>query len=434
MLQSWTPILPEHIWSSITPKEANNTFPNSPPCIGSGPFQVVEWKKGEYVRMEANEEYWGGAPKIDELIFRFYTNQDSMVSDLKLGSIQYCTVPQAQEKDLSSTEGITVNESVDDTFENMGINCYDGPSKGHPALKDPAFRHALNWAVDRARIAEIAYAGGAVPATGFLPSDYWQEPLDYHWEPSADVKYTYDLEKAKQELDAAGYTDSDGDGVRDYKGEPIELRLWAVDDKPEATRVGKLIATSLGEIGLKIDLRTVDDGTASAGMYNYEGDVFTPDYDLFIWYWTGDFDPGFLLSIFTTDQIESWSDCNWSNAEYDALFKQQDTELDDAKRKDLIWQMQEIVYDQTPYVVYAYARPLEAYDTGDWDGWVHQPAGSGSVQNPWTYLNIAPKTAETTDDGGSNTTTWIIVVVVAAVVIIIAIVLLSRRSKAVEED
>ena len=170
-------------------------------------------------------------------------------------------------------------------------------------------------------------------------------------------------------------------------------------------------------------------------MYNYEGDVFTPDYDLFIWYWTGDFDPGFLLSIFTTDQIESWSDCNWSNAEYDALFKQQDTELDDAKRKDLIWQMQEIVYDQTPYVVYAYARPLEAYNTGDWEGWVQQPAGSGSVpEHRGRTSTSRPKSGETEDEGGSNTTTWIIVAVVAAVVIIVAIVLVSRRGKAVEES
>ena len=64
---------------------------------------------------------------------------------------------------------------------------------------------------------------------------------DWHWEPPADVKYTYDPEKAGQMLDAAGYPDSDGDGAREYKGEPIELGLIARSESPESQQTAKRI-------------------------------------------------------------------------------------------------------------------------------------------------------------------------------------------------
>jgi peptide/nickel transport system substrate-binding protein len=428
ILQMWVPILPEHIWGKIDPDDAGSKYQNKPPIVGSGAFQVVEFKKDSFVRMVANKDYWGGAPKIDELIFRFYANQDTMVQDFRAGAIQWAEIPQAQFASLQNTSGVTAIKAQADEFENLGINCYTGPSLGNPVLRDPAFRRALNWAIDRGQMADVAWGGGATPATGFLPTGFWTEPLNYHWEPPADQKYTYDLDRARQELDAAGYRDTDGDGVREGKdGRPIKLRLWAIAEKNEYTAAAKLITSSLEQIGLQVKMQTMEDGAASAGMYNTVNGEFKPDYDLFIWGWTGDFDPGFLLSIFLTNQINSWSDCAWSNAEYDALFKQQDSELDPQKRKELIWRMQQIVYDQSPYVVLVYPQNLEVFDTAHWEGWVQQPAGTGTVQNNWTYLNVRPKTAVATESGGGSN--WIVAVVVAVIVVVALVVWLLRRRR-----
>jgi len=66
-----------------------------------------------------------------------------------------------------------------------------------------------------------------------------------------------------------------------------------------------------------------DDGALGDKQYNYDGDEYAPDFDLFIWGWGGDVDPNFILSIMTTGSIENWSDCMWSNAEYDKLFLEQ---------------------------------------------------------------------------------------------------------------
>ena len=97
MLGMPIPILPEHLWSKLTAAQITNTYPNDPPMVGTGPFQVVEWKRGEYVRAVANKHYWRGAPKADEVIWSLYKNQDTMAADLKSGAIQVAwDIPQAQ--------------------------------------------------------------------------------------------------------------------------------------------------------------------------------------------------------------------------------------------------------------------------------------------------------------------------------------------------
>ena len=433
ILQMWVPIIPQHIWGKMTPSEAQNKFQNPPPVIGSGPFQVVEWKKGQYVRMVANKHYWNGAPKVDELLFRIYTNQETIAADLKQGSIQYADVAPAQYQTFLHDPAWTAHKAVDDSFEDIGFNCYTGPSLGNPVLKDERFRNALNWAIDRAKIAAIAYNGAAIPATSFLPSDYWKPPLDYHWTPAANRAYSYDPAKAKALLDAAGYRDTNGDGVRDYRGKPITLRLWSVTEKNEYVTTGKLVAGWLRDIGLRVTLATMDDGSLSAHIYNTVKGRFTPDYDLFVWGWGGDFDPGFLLSIFLTSQINGWSDCAWSSKAYDALFARQDQQIDPAQRLQTIYRMEQMIYQQTPYISYVYPETLQVYDTTHWTGWVNQPAGSGTVNNVWTYLRVAPKPAAAT---ASSNTPWIAAIVAAALVVVAALIWVRarrRRGPAAEE-
>ncbi|MEI6726760.1 MAG: ABC transporter substrate-binding protein, partial [Actinomycetes bacterium] len=107
MLRLWIPIVPEHIWGNIPGSKAG-TFNSKPPVIGSGPFQVIEVKKGSYIRFAANKDYWKGAPKVDEVILEIYTNQDTMAMDLKSGAIDVAVdLPAAQFKAMANEPGIT---------------------------------------------------------------------------------------------------------------------------------------------------------------------------------------------------------------------------------------------------------------------------------------------------------------------------------------
>ena len=433
MLGLWIPILPEHIWSKVSPKEVENKYKNSPPIIGSGPFQTVEWKKGEYVRMVANKDYWRGAPKVDEVIFQTYQNQDTMAQDIKTGGVQSAwNIPSAQvdalnnEPDLEAIRGVVIG------VDELGFNCADKKvypkSTGHPALQDPAFRSALQWAVDKDKIVSIGYSNNAAAADTLCTADFYGDDADYHLTPP--TPYTFDLDKARQALDEAGYPDGDGDGIREYQGEPIKLRLYARTESPESQNCGKLITGWFEEIGLDIDYQVIDDGALGDKQYNYDGDDYAPDFDMFIWGWGGDVDPNFILSVMTTNSIESWSDCMWSNEEYDKLFLEQQTTIDLQERIALVHQMQQIIYDESPYIPLVYPLNLEAANKGKWSGWVRAGEDKGLWwynTQPDTYVAVQPAAVAQTESSGGSSTGLIVGIVVAAAVVILVVVLLLRR-------
>ena len=399
MLGLWIPILPEHIWSKVDPKEVETKFKNDPPIIGSGPFQTVEWKKGEYVRMVANKDYWRGAPKVDEVIFQTYQNSDTMAQDLKTGAIQSAwNIPSAQFDPLNNEPDLEAIRAVTIGFDQLGFNCADQKkfpkSTGHPVLQDPAFRTALQWAVDKDKIVSIGYSGNAAAADTILTRDFYPPDADFHSTP--EDPYTFDLEKAKAALDAAGYTDGDGNGIREYEGKHITLRLYARAESTESQNCGKLITGWFEEIGLDIDYEVIDDGALGDKQYAYDGDQFAPDFDLFIWGWGGDVDPNFILSVLTTGSIESWSDCNWSNAEYDQLFLEQQTTIDVQERIAIVHHMQQIVYDESPYIPLVYPQDLLAANKGKWTGWVRANDDKGAWwynTQPDTYMAVHPGSA-----------------------------------------
>ena len=436
-------ILPEHIWSKVPAKTVATSFPNAPPIVGSGPFQCVTFKKGGYVEMVANTSYWRGAPQIDEVLFENYTNEDTMAQDLKAGTLDACQgLLNAQLRMLQDVPGIAAQGIPTNGYDELCLNSYEPPagqkSLGSPVLRDWRFRQALQWAVDKEKICAVVYGGHARPADTVITSDYYKDP-DWHWAPPADVAYSFDLTKAGQLLDAAGYRDVNGDGIRESQGKPIELRLWSRTENEESQLEAKFMAGWFKQLGLKIELQTLDSGALTDRIYNTVGGKLAPDYDMFIWGWYNSLDPGSGLGYFTTAQINGWSDSDYSNAEYDRLYVEQGRAIDVPARKQLIDRMQQILYEQSPYVMLTYAQDKEAWNTAKWTGWERTPQGFGNVViPPWgigTYLTVRPVvvTGATTSGGGS--TIWIAAaVVVVAVVLIVAIVLVRRRrGRAVEE-
>jgi hypothetical protein len=206
---------------------------------------------------------------------------------------------------------------------------------------------------------------------------------------------------------------------------------------------GKLIVGWLNDVGIKVKYEVVDAGTLINYQYEYTGDTYTPNWDLFIWYWTQDVDPNFIVDIYTPQQIEGWNDCLWTDPEYTELNEQQKRTIDPAARIPLIQRMQQIFYEGAPYAVLAYPYLLEAYNTADWEGWTPVPGQAIGEQNGAvlysfnnidTYRLVQPKVAVEPAAGGSSSTTLVIVVVVAAVLIVVALLLMRRRGgKAVEE-
>ncbi len=441
ILAMWVPIIPEHIWSKFKTYDEATKFLNKPPIVGSGAFQVVEWQKGKFIRAVANKDYWGGTPKVDEVIFTVYKNQDTLAQDLKLGAIDLAiNIPPAQVKPLQGESGLASEACSQKAFDYLSFNCYKGPSLGNPVLRDVKFRQALNWAIDKQKMTDLAYQGYADPATSIFEKDFYDPELDWHWQPPADVEYTFDTAKAKQLLADAGYKDTDGDGVlNDPKngGKNIKLRLWARNESPQSQTMGKLITGWWEGLGVDIVFSVEDNGVLLDGGYNYAGDTYKPDYDMYIWQWQpSGSDPGRRLGYFRTEQIENQNDACWSNKQYDALWQQQSEELDTAKRRDITYTMQEMLYQESPYIILTYPKTLQAWNTDKWEGWTRIPQNTGAIafisDNVSNYYRVGPKAAVTTTSKGGTSTTLIVGIVVAIVVVVAIVLLVLRRKPRVE--
>ena len=430
------PILPEHIWSKIDPKAAGQSFQNKPPLVGTGPFQVVEFKRGEFTRLAANPAYFGGAPQIDELIIEEYTNPDTMVQDLKAGAIDACWgIPEAQFKPLGQDPSFRAIDYVVKGYDELGFNCYTGPSLGNPVLKDWRFRQALQWAIDQEKLVSIAYSGYATPGSTIMVQGFYRDP-DWHWTPAANVAYSFDPATATQAMAAAGYKTTGGK-LLDKLGKPITLRLFACEAPPQGQKIGKLLVGWLKAIGIDMKFTYMTEGALNDYLYNEKNGEFTPNMDLFVYNWTGDVDPDFMLSLFIKAQIGDWSDCAWWSPQYDKLYGRQAATIDPAQRKTLIDQMQQIVYQQSPYVILAFPKGLEAMNTSRWEGWVQSPAGTGSaifsIDNTDSYLYVHPKAGATAPKKSAAAVVPIVLGAAAVLVIIVIVVFVRRARGRVEE-
>jgi len=423
MLLNSCPILPEHIWADIP--EAYDTWPNNEP-IGTGPFQFTEFRPGEYLKLTANESSFHGRPGIDELIFVLYANTDTMAQSMRLGEIDAATnFSPSQLDSLNDESHIEAISAVSLGFTELSFNSWDDPSStSHPLLADFAVRHAIEYSMDKQQILDLVYSGQGTVGTSLVPPEGF-----YHYEPPADILRSYDPDKGNQVLEEAGYVDADGDGVRQAAdGTPLEFTLTLRADNADEVQAGQMIAGMAAEVGIKINTETVDDGALIDRIY-------AGDFDMFIWGWGADLDPTTILNVMTTSQIGNMSDSNYSNETFDQMFMEQQTLMDPEERREMVWEMQQILYEESPYIILFYDNSLQAVNTDRWTGWKRIPEEGGYFFNltNYNYLNVTPvgteageAASETDEASGTSVMPFVII---GVVVLIGAVFLLMRKKK-----
>jgi len=403
-------VLPEHIWKKVDGKQVKS-YKNEPqggdPVVGGGPYVLVERRKGEFLRFEANPNFYGGRPTADEVVFRVYKNTDAIAEALRKGEVDYANDLSANVfNSLAGTEGITTVPSVYSGFNqiafNMGAALTDGTpiGNGSKLVLDPQVRLAIAQATDRQVLADKVYGGFARPGSTVIPPLYG----DLHLEPADLV--TFDLGAANATLDAAGYTMGE-DGVRvSPDGERMSLRLLGRQESSESQKVVEYVKDWLSQIGIEVKVKIVSEDT----LYERVGNG---DYDMFEWGWVVEPDPDYQLSTFTCGQRSTedngtiyagLSDSFYCDAEYDRLYKEQKLETDTAKRAEIVRQMQQMLYDSNAYVVTVYYDNPTAYRSDRWTNFSPQPAPDGVLlfqYGTWSYESITPVSTVT---GGAPAT------------------------------
>jgi peptide/nickel transport system substrate-binding protein len=241
-------------------------------------------------------------------------------------------------------------------------------------LNDPVVRLAIEYAIDRQMVVDVAYGGYAQPGTTMIA------PILGEWHNDEIDAIPFDIDQANRILDAAGYVDSDGDGVREYSdGSRLGYRLMAA---PTDAPVMETISNGLRDVGIFAIVELTEYDSQSALVYEF-------DFDLNYWVWNMDIDPDFGMVVFLCAQREEWgwNDSGYCDEEFEEMYLQQLHAVDQAARRDLIWQMQEKIYQERPWIVLCYPQTIQAYRSDRFTGFREE---AGAILSPWSIMHVEP--------------------------------------------
>jgi len=469
VFQVYVPILPEHIYGKDDYKAiAAEKF--DPPLVGTGPYTMVEWKTGQFARFERNPTYWGKQGFADEVVLQFFKSSDTMLQALKKGEIDYAhNLNPDQFKQLAADPAYAAVAGKANGWTQLAFNTYgtgtgktiEGGGPSTKALLDPAFRDALGYAVDKQALVQKVLGGFGDVGTTIVP------PVLADWHVEPDTLRTFNIDLAKQKLDAAGYT-LDGSGKRlDKEGKPISLRLVYPSTDDNYAKSADFVKVWYGDLGIAVTTQAYDSATLGTLILPSSGKA---KYDIELWGWSGNPDPNALLQIFRCDAIDNTSDSQYCNPEYDKLYDLQLTQAGEA-RKATLAQMQNMIYNEAPYDILYYDANLDVRRTDRFAGWQNMPENGTPffTYGPLDYTLLtdasaqpsptpvastaatppsasgAPATAGpatpapsadagTTSGGGSNTLLLVVVVVIVIAVVVVGLILARRKPGGADDD
>jgi peptide/nickel transport system substrate-binding protein len=338
-------LLPKHILQPVFDEEGtlDNAEWNNAPTVGNGPFIFSEWESGSYLRFVRNENYWGEAPKVDEIFVRIVPDDASQIAALTSGEgdlgifIAYPDIPTLEDAGLTTVKVFSgYNEGW---YLNMGPDA-------HPAMLDVRVRQALAYATDRFAISRDLLLDKTVPAATFWDGSPWADPTI---EP-----YPFDPAMANSLLDDAGWVDSNGDGTRDKDGVELVLR-YVANDRQVRIDTMAVIKQQLAQVGIDVELFNYDSDILF-GSYGDDGPVATGNYDIAEW---SDLPGGFpdpdtaywLCSEIPSDESPQGS--NWQflcDEELNDLFVQQKTQVNFEDRVTTFHQISRIMFDEVYFL------------------------------------------------------------------------------------
>jgi len=336
--------------SEDTGFKPTGTFGTQHP-VGTGPFKLESWKRGDKLVLVRNDDYWGEKAKLDKVIIRPIADNAARLQALQNDEIQGYDLVEPQ--DVPTIEGDDNLKIIERPAFNVAYVTINQKQKPMDKLE---VRQAVAYGLDREAVVNNFYGGRGVVAKQMMPP----EVMGY----ADDVtEYTYDPAKAKQLLQKAGLK------------LPVKIDFWYPTDvsrpyMPDPKRNFEAFAASLNKSGFKVTphsapwspdyLGRVDEGTA--GHLNLIG-------------WTGDFaDPDNFIGVF----FQSFSpQFGFRNPELFNLLDKGEAEPDEAKREEIYKQANRLIMDFLPAVPYAHSKPALGF-RADVDGYVASPTTNES--------------------------------------------------------
>ncbi len=338
----WRGILPKHVIQPVFDAEGSMIGAdwNLAPTVGCGPYVLDEWESGSFIRFTKNENYWKGTAKIDEVFLQFVPDDAAQTAALLAGDADLGTFIPVSDVPTFQDAGLTVFTVDSGYAEGWFINFRDMAS---PAIRDVAVRQAIAMSLDREAISEDLLLG-------------LTHPVETLWDPIAGgayvspdiVPWKYDPEAAKAMLEAAGYVDSDGDGIREDKdGNPLVL-VHGTTIREIRQDIQAVAQQQLREVGIDLAIESQDsdiffggyaDGAPPAigdqDIMEWSDSTYFPDPDTDYW----------LCSQLPSAENPYGYNYYGCDEELDALFQAQIVETDPAVRQSIIQEISKYMHD-----------------------------------------------------------------------------------------
>ncbi|MEM4787088.1 MAG: ABC transporter substrate-binding protein, partial [Ignisphaera sp.] len=331
------------IFAPVPPNAAN--LEEKP--IGTGPFKLESWKKGEQIILVANKDYWRGPPKADRIIIRIYPDPVTLRIALEKGEIDIALGIQPQDVEPLSKNPDIKMVSIDGlVIEWLGMNHRREP------FNNLLFRKAVNYAINYDYILNVVLRGTATRLYGPLP------PAVFGYDPEVEnYGYRYNPELARQLLAQAGYPD--GKGLRE-----IEL-IISTAERAERGEVATVIQSSLKAIGINVRIVDLDWPSFLDRLFNYDFDMYMVD-------WFPDYvDPdNWIVPLFTTHGLNL---DGYNNTVVNELGMKARQKLNPQERAEIYKQLQRIIIDDAPWA-FLYVPKLYAFMGKNVEGFILYPA------------------------------------------------------------
>ena len=371
-------ILPEHVWQQYATGKGTGlrTYNNQPtpghPVVSGGPFVLVSYTPKQIALFQRNPNFYGRKPHIDGFGLQYFANDDAMITALKSHQIDAVeTVPVTSVATLKAA-GLHVYVGPGLEFHDFIINA--NPKKTtHRELLNPLVREAFEYAINRQQIVKTAWLGYAQPGASIVP------PGTGAWSDPSVTPLPFDIQKANQLLDQAGYKRGPN-GIRIADGHPMSYQVIFPNDEAGAgDRAFQIIQAGFQQIGVQLQQRPMDD-TAAFNAISAPNSTYQT-FDLAMWDWVPLEDPDFILSVLTCSQYGNWSDSGYCNPAYDKLYQEQGVAVNPKARQQLVYQMQQMIYNARPYIVLNYQDVIDAW----WNNW------TGFVESNQNFFNPLSK-------------------------------------------
>ncbi len=385
--QLFIPMLPMHLLSSMNAYEIGLNWTGIP-AVGTGPFVpssslYSDWLAGNPLTLLRNpNSHWltdfGKVVHFDKLQMWYFVETTSMQYALESNDIDIIAGTSMQSY-RALEEGIR-------TGAIQNLNAFDAPSPMNywteigfcmnnaglnPSRLDLTIRQAIAMSVNKTYIVQQYYLGlaeeGSTLISPMFPS--------WHREPTLAEKFQYDLASANAMLESAGYIDMNADGIREAtasswayqqglvaENKPLAYELLVRREHPEEKDIAQYMQDRLRQVGIQINYVIVDEMMLATIVHGYS-------YDMFIWCWSSDPDPNYILFTQSRMAWGGWSDTMYSSATYDYNYTMSVESLDQATRETNVDDCQIVHYLDCPYIILAYVNDTFAWRTDTFAGW-----------------------------------------------------------------